>query len=175
MNWSEKASQIKAIVLDIDGVLTDGSIGYGSSEKIKFFNAKDGHAIKMALRSGYQVGVLSGRNDSASQERADELNLSFVYLGEKDKHIAFTRLLKEIDLTPEECLYIGDDVVDIPVIRQAGIGVCVSDACDEVKVYSDWQTTLPGGHGAVRETIARLMSEAKRWDEAMERYTNHDF
>ena len=175
MDWSTKAALIKAIILDIDGVLTDGRIGYGPLGKIKFFNSKDGHAIKMAIWSGYKVGVLSGRRDEANQIRADELELSFVYQGEKDKNSAFTRLLEEHSFTAEECLYIGDDVVDIPVIRRSGIGVCVHDACEEVKSYSDWQTTLPGGHGAVREAIVRLMSEAKRWEQAMERYTKNDF
>ena len=168
---SKYTHRIKAIILDVDGVMTDGMLGYGGSETIKFFNVKDGHAIKMAMRSGYKVGILSGRKDSANRSRAEELNMSFIYDGEKDKNAAFDRILIEQDLNDKECLYIGDDVVDIPVIRRAGIGVCVKDAAEEVKVYADWQTTLPGGRGAVRETIVRLLTQEKRWAKEMERYT----
>ena len=164
--------KIKVIILDVDGVMTDGMIGYGTSEVIKFFNVKDGHAIKMAMRSGFKVGILSGRNDAATRKRAEELKMSFVYEGEKNKDEAFDRLLSEQNLKAGECLYVGDDVVDIPVIRRAGIGVCVHDAADEVKRYADWQTALPGGRGAVRETIVRLMTETKRWSKEMERYTS---
>ena len=170
MSSSKNTHRIKAIILDVDGVMTDGMVGYNGSETIKFFNIKDGHAIKMAMRSGYKVGILSGRKDPANRKRAEELKLSFIYEGEKDKDAAFQRILDKEHLDAKECLYIGDDVVDIPVIRRAGIGVCVKDAADEVKQYADWQTTLPGGRGAVRETIVRLMTEEERWDKEMERY-----
>ena len=162
---------IKAIIMDIDGVLTNGMLGYGHSETVKFFNVRDGHAIKMAIRAGYKVGVLSGRGDSANRRRAEELNMSFIFLGEKDKNRAFDKLLREQQLTAEECLYIGDDVVDIPVLIRAGIGVCVKDAAEEVKPFADWETVAPGGYGAVRETIIRLMTQENRWEQAMERYT----
>ena len=125
----------------------------------------------MAMRAGYKVGILSGRCDPANRRRADELNLSFFYEGEKDKNSAFDKLLHEQNLTAEECLYIGDDVVDIPVIIRAGIGVCVQNAAEEVKSFADWETTLPGGEGAVRETIVRLMIQENRWEQQMERYT----
>jgi 3-deoxy-D-manno-octulosonate 8-phosphate phosphatase (KDO 8-P phosphatase) len=172
MNWSEKAQAIKAIVLDIDGVLTDGMIGYSDTDTIKFFNVKDGHAIKMAMRTGLLVGILSGREDDANRRRAEELNLSFVYVGEKDKREAFERLLREQKLKAEECLYVGDDLPDIPAIRRSGIGVCVADSPAEVARCADWQTTLPGGRGAVRETIVRLLTEQHRWESAMEKYVS---
>ena len=171
MNLSASKIGIKAIITDIDGVLTDGMLGYGQHETIKFFHVRDGHSIKMALRSGYKVGILSGRCDPANRRRAEELNLSFFYEGEKDKNAAFDKLLHEQNLTAKECLYIGDDVVDIPVIIRAGIGVCVQNAAAEVKPFADWETTLPGGHGAVRETIVRLMIQENRWEQQMKRYT----
>ena len=161
--------------MDVDGVLTDGMVGYTHSETVKFFNIKDGHAIKMAMRSGYKAGILSGRSDPANRKRAEELALSFVYEGQKDKNAAFDRLLDEQSLKEEECLYIGDDVVDLPIIIRAGIGVCVNDAVEEVKLYADWQTTLPGGRGAVRETIVRLMKLNHHWAKEMERYTQDIF
>ncbi len=170
MNSSENAKLIKAIVLDVDGVMTDGRLGYTGRDVIKFFDIKDGHAVKLAMRAGLKVGILSGRSDDANQQRADELALNFRYQGEKDKNAAFTRLLDEQGLRAEECLYIGDDLVDIPVIRRAGIGVCVSNAHDEVKKYADWETELCGGRGAVCEVIVRLLKERDDWQSIMERY-----
>ena len=174
MNWSEIAPKIKAIVLDVDGVLTDGTVGYGPDGRVKFFNVKDGHAIRMALRAGLLVGILSGRDDPANRKRAEELGLSFVYVGEKDKRAAFKRLLKEHNLAAEECLYIGDDVTDIPVLRQAGIGVAVCDADEEVKNQADALSTLAGGKGAVRQIIVRLMKAQGIWQQAMARYLEKD-
>ncbi len=170
MNWSEAAPKIKAIILDVDGVLTDGTVGYGPGGRVKFFNIKDGHAIKMALREGLLVGILSGRDDPANRERAEELKLSFAYTGEKDKVAAFKRLLQEHGLSAEECLYMGDDVTDIPVLRQAGIGVAVGDAVEAVKNLADAISPLAGGKGAVRQTIVRLMKTQGTWQRAMARY-----
>ena len=119
---------VRLLVLDVDGVLTDGTVGFSGERpggRVKFFNIKDGHAIKMALREGLLVGILSGRDDPANRERAEELKLSFVYTGEKDKPAAFERLLQEHGLSAAECLYIGDEVTDIPILRRAGIGVAV--------------------------------------------------
>ena len=172
MSLSDKAQRIRAVVLDVDGVLTDGSIGYGagSAEEIKFFNVKDGHAIKLLQRAGLKVGILSGRTSAANRRRAEELSMDFVYEGEKDKKEAFSRLLADTGLTASECLYVGDDVVDIPVMRQAGVAVAVADAVAEVKECADWQTDLPGGHGAVREAALWLLKQQHRWDGLMARY-----
>ncbi len=172
MTCSDKIKQINTIILDVDGVLTDGILGYNGNEVIKLFNVKDGHAIKMALRLEYKVGILTGRSDSATRKRTEELNLSFLYEGKKDKASAFDQLLADNNLTAEECLYVGDDVVDIPVLRKAGLSACVADAVDEVKAFCDWQSTLPGGRGAVRELIVKLLKEKGQWDDAMQRYLN---
>jgi len=170
MKPSPKSKLIKAIILDVDGVLTDGTLGYTDTQIIKFFNIKDGHAIRMALRAGLQVGIITGRSDELTRKRADELKLSFMYEGAIDKKSTFEQLLKDQNLTAEECLYMGDDVIDIPVITRSGIGVCVADAVDEVKEVSDWQSALPGGKGAVREIIVRLLKEQGLWEKEMERY-----
>ena len=170
MTCSEKIKNVNAIILDVDGVLTDGILGYNGNEITKSFNIKDGHAIKMALKLGYKVGILTGRSDSATRKRSEELNLSFLYEGKNDKAIAFDEILTDNNLTAEECLYVWDDVVDIPVLRKAGIGACVADAVDEVKTFSDWQSTLAGGKGAVREIIVKLLKEKDQWDNAMQDY-----
>ncbi len=170
MNWFAKAPGIKAIVLDIDGVLTDGAIGYDGNTIIKYFNIKDGHAIHLALKLGYIVGFLSGRDDPPNRQRANDLQVSFYYGGESDKGDAFDRLLNEFKLKEEHCLYIGDDIIDIPILRRCGLAVCVADAADEVKHHVDWVTDKAGGKGAVREVIIGLLKEHDRWQEVLNRY-----
>ena len=171
MDWEKQAQHIKAVALDIDGVLTDGRLCYGPDGGIsKWFDARDGHAMKMAIRAGLKVGMLSGRDDPVNRHRADDLALSFTYFGKKDKGKAFDELLTDLQLEPANVLYMGDDVIDIPVLRRAGIGVCVADAPDEVAAESDWRTSAPSGCGAVRETIVRLLKSQGKWDEQMERY-----
>ena len=114
----ERAAAVRAIILDVDGVMTNGQIGFSQQGTIKFFNVRDGHAIKMAMREGLMIGFLSGRADAVTQARGEELGLSFIYTGQKVKMVAFEEILKDFDLKPEECLYMGDDVVDIPVMRK---------------------------------------------------------
>ena len=167
---SETFKRIRAVVLDVDGVLTDGRAGYGAAEGIKFFNMRDGHWMKLAMRAGLKVGLLSGRGSEANRKRAAELGLSFIYENCKDKLEGFERLLAEHGLRPEECLYIGDDVIDLPVLRRAGVAVAVADAVPELDEAADFRTQLPGGHGAVYEAIRRLLIEQEKLDSVMERY-----
>lgn len=164
--------RITTIVMDVDGVMTDGRFGYnGTDDEIKFFHARDGHGIKLALRMGMKVGILSGRSSKANRKRAEELGLSFIYENEKNKEEAFKRLLEEHRITPEECIYIGDDVVDIPPMKLAGIGITVADAPEYLDEYCDYRTTLKGGYGAVREVIEMVLKEQNKWDQVTERYT----
>lgn len=174
MTLEEKAKNIKAVILDIDGVLTDGRVGYNdSADEIKFFDVKDGHAIKLLMRAHIKVGVLSGRMSKANQTRAAELGVNFLYENEKDKREAFSRVLAEQKLAPEECLYIGDDLVDLPVLRRAGIGVAVGDAVPEIRDYVDRITEAPGGRGAIRETAVWLLKAQGKWAKLIERYTRN--
>ena len=168
----EQWRKIRAVVLDIDGILTDGRIGYGggSDEEIKFFHVRDGHGIKLALRVGFLVGVLSGRSSAANRRRAQELEFSFIYEGKYDKSAAFQSLLAEQGLRAEECLYMGDDVVDIGVMKLAGIAVTVADAPEYMEHFVHWRTAHAGGQGAVREVIDRLLRESGRWEMVMKRY-----
>ena len=166
----EKLRKIRAVVLDIDGVLTDGRDGYDGEHKIKFFNYRDGHWIKLALRAGFIVGALSGARSPANRQRADELGFSFCVEGVADKLEGFEKLLSEWKLAPEECLYIGDDVVDMPPMRRAGVAVAVANAVPELDEVADWRTRLSGGHGAVCETIRELLAAHGRLDEMLERY-----
>lgn len=167
---SEAFRKIKAVVLDVDGVLTDGRAGYGAEEEIKFFHLRDGHWMRMAIRTGLKVGILSGRGSRANRRRAEELGLSFCYENCKDKLEGFERLLAEQSLRPEECLYVGDDVIDMPVMRRAGIAVAVADGVPELDEVADFRTRTPGGHGAVCEVMRRLMMEQGTLDAQLERY-----
>jgi len=163
--------RIRALILDVDGVLTDGRIGYGSQEgEIKFFDVKDGHALVLLRRVGLKAGILSGRASAANRQRAAELRLDFIYEGELDKRAGFERLLQEQELTAAECLYVGDDLVDLPVMRQAGIAVAVADAVPEVRQQADWVTEAGGGRGAVREVVIWLLRQQGRWETATARY-----
>ena len=162
---------INAIVLDVDGVMTDGRFGYdGSDDEIKFFHARDGHGIKMALRLGMKVGILSGRGSKANRRRAEELGLSFIYENQKDKKEAFLRLLEEQALTAHNTLYMGDDIVDIPPLKLAGVGVTVADAPEYMDEYCDFRTIARGGHGAVREVIETVIKEQNKWTQITEKY-----
>jgi 3-deoxy-D-manno-octulosonate 8-phosphate phosphatase (KDO 8-P phosphatase) len=172
MNLSEKAKLIQAVVLDVDGVLTDGRVGYGGADgdEIKFFNVKDGHGIKLLLRAGIRVGMFSGLSSAANRKCAAELRLSFVYENQKNKRQAFDTLLREQNLTAAQCLYVGDDLVDLPLLRRAGIGVSVADAIAEARDAADWITAAGGGRGAVREVAEWLLKEQGKWQEQVARY-----
>ncbi len=156
--------------MDIDGVLTDGLIGYCGNEELKAFHVRDGHGIKMAKRAGYKVGAISGRSGVPNRRRAEDLELDFLYEGVKKKGETFDLMLKEHALLAEECIFIGDDLIDIPIFRRTGISVAVADAPRYVAKYCDFQTSLPGGRGAVRETIDWLLMETGKWDDVMQRY-----
>ena len=172
MNLPRNISDIKAVVLDVDGVLTDGRIGYGggSPREIKFFDVRDGQGIRLALRAGLQVGILSGRKSQANRVRAKELGLSFLYEGCLDKLAGWEQMLADLGLKPEECMYIGDDVVDMPPMRRAGFPVAVADAAPELDSVAMYRTQHFGGRGAVREAIEILLKGQGKWDSVLEKY-----
>ncbi|MDD6337449.1 MAG: HAD hydrolase family protein [Lentisphaeria bacterium] len=172
MNLPRNISDIKAIVLDVDGVLTDGRIGYGggSPREIKFFDVRDGQGIRLAIRAGLRVGILSGRKSQANRIRAKELGLSFLYEGCLDKLAGWEQMLADLGLKPEECMYIGDDVVDMPPMRRAGFPVAVADAAPELDSVAMLRTQHFGGRGAVREAIEILLKGQGKWDSVLEKY-----
>ncbi|MGL4854248.1 MAG: KdsC family phosphatase [Lentisphaeria bacterium] len=172
MLLSDKAKKIRLVILDVDGVLTDGRFGYTSNpeEEIKFFNAKDGHAMKMALRADLMLGIISGRESAANRKRFNELGLTFFRERQLDKLESFREVLSEFNLSAEECLYVGDDVIDIPLVMACGIGIAVNDSVAELKEVADIVTMANGGHGAVREVLAWLLKAQNKWDSLMERY-----
>ena len=169
---SQKLTLIEAIVLDVDGVLTDGRIGYTgeSGDEIKFFDVRDGHGLKLAMRAGLRVGILSGRKSKANRVRAKELGLSFIYEACHDKGEGFETLCREQAIAPEHVMYIGDDVVDIPPMRKCGFAVSVADGVAELDAVCDYRTKSRGGRGAVREAVELLLKGKGLWDTLMTRY-----
>jgi len=170
-NAKNALKNIKTIILDIDGVLTDGTIAYDADgREIKYFNARDGHGIKLAMRAGLKVGLLSGRESEANKKRAAELGLNFIYENIKDKKNGFLKLLDEHNINPEECLFAGDDLVDIPPMKMAGFAATVADAPEYLNEFCDYRSKLPGGKGAVREIIELILKEQDKWKQVTEKY-----
>ena len=171
MNTPSSADRIRAVLLDIDGVLTDGRIGYGAdAAEVKFFDVRDGLGIKLLQAGGIRVGVLSGRSSQANRQRAQELRLDVVVEGESDKVAGLGKALGELGVAAEECCYVGDDLLDVPVMRRVGLAVAVADAADEVRGAAHLVTGHGGGHGAVREVAEWLLKQAGRWQEVTRRY-----
>ena len=162
---------IELLVLDVDGVLTDGQIILsGDGSEAKRFGLLDGHGIRMWQRAGLKVALLSGRESAATQRRAEQLEISYVLQGCYYKRPALEGLLGDTGVAPERVAYIGDDLPDIPPMRLVGFAVAVANAVDEVKALADYVTIQPGGQGAVRETIEYILKTSGRWQPLMERY-----
>ena len=164
-------AKIKLLLLDVDGVMTDGRITYDSAGgETKAFDVKDGHGLKLVQRAGIQVGIITGRQSSIVARRAAELGIELVYQGVKDKSLPFREILEKLALLPEEIAYVGDDVVDLPVMRQVGFAATVADAVDDVKPYAHMVTKRCGGRGAVREVCDFLLKESGRWSAVTRHY-----
>ncbi|HXI92518.1 MAG TPA: HAD-IIIA family hydrolase [Blastocatellia bacterium] len=167
----DRARRIRLLILDCDGVLTDGRIiMLPDSDETKAFDVKDGHGIVMAQRAGLRIAIISGRKSSVVQARARELGVAHLYEMAWVKTEPYEKVLAEEELTDEEVCYVGDDVVDIPLLRRAGLGVAVADAVEETKKHSHMVTERGGGRGAVREVIEFILKAQDKWDEAMIRY-----
>ena len=164
-------AMIKLLLLDVDGVLTDGRIIYDNDGgETKAFDVKDGHGLKLVQRAGIQVGIITGRESAVVARRAAELGIELVYQGAKNKILPFNEILKKLALTPEEVAYVGDDIVDLPVMRQVGFAATVADAMDDVKPFADMITKRSGGRGAVREICDFLLKNSGRWASVTSHY-----
>lgn len=167
----DRARKIKLLMLDCDGVLTDGRIILlPEGDETKAFDVKDGHAMVMAQRAGLRIAIISGRKSAVVRARAKELGVAHLHEMAWAKTDAYERVLAEEGLIEEEVCYVGDDVVDIPLLRRAGLAVAVADAVEETKQYSHAVTGRAGGRGAVREVIELILKTQGKWDEAMSRY-----
>ncbi len=166
-----RAARIRFLLLDCDGVLTDGRITLlGNGDEYKSFHVRDGHGLVLWHRAGLRSGIISGRTSSAVIMRAKDLGIGFVRQGSHNKIKDFDELLAEANSTAEEVAFVGDDVVDIPLMRRAGLAIAVADAVAEVRAAAHLVTQLPGGYGAVREVTDWLLQTQGRWPELMRRY-----
>ncbi len=170
---SEIARNIKLLILDVDGVLTDGSIILDNDgNEFKVFNVRDGHGIKMLEKAGVKVAIITGRYSKVVERRAKELGIEEVYQRCHIKSVAFEYLIKKLGLKPEEVAYAGDDIVDIPIFKRVGLSIAVSDAVIEAKENAIMVTESRGGRGAVREICELLLKSKGLWDKIMGEY--HD-
>lgn len=164
-------SKIRLLVMDVDGVLSDGGIIlHSDGTESKRFHVIDGHRITMWHRAGFQSAILSGRESEPTTLRARQLGITYVLQGKKEKLPAFESLLKETSLEPEQTACIGDCLMDIPLVRRAGFGVAVANACEELKEVADYITQREGGNGAVGEVVEHLLKENGHWNALIQRY-----
>jgi 3-deoxy-D-manno-octulosonate 8-phosphate phosphatase (KDO 8-P phosphatase) len=164
-------NRIKLLLLDVDGVMTDGRIIYlNDGGEAKAFDVKDGHGLKLIQRAGIKVGIITGRQSDIVARRAAELGIELVYQGAKDKMQPFMEILEKLGLKASEVAYVGDDLVDLPVMRLVGFSATVADASDDIKPYVDLVTSRPGGRGAVREVCDLLLKQSSLWTSVTSRY-----
>jgi 3-deoxy-D-manno-octulosonate 8-phosphate phosphatase (KDO 8-P phosphatase) len=154
----EKASSIKLLIFDVDGVLTDGSLFFGDDgQEYKAFNSQDGHGIKMLQKHGVRCAIITGRTSNVVEHRMRNLGIDLLYQGQENKLEGFAHLLERVQLSPEQVAYVGDDVVDLPVMRQVGLAIAVRDAHPWVLQHAHWQTPRDGGRGAARDVCEMLL------------------
>jgi len=167
----EKLAAIKLLLLDVDGVLTDGRIIYDNEgNEVKAFDVKDGHGLKMLQRAGIKVGIITGRSSAVVQRRASELGIDVLFQGALSKLGPYQQILKEFNLTDEEVAYVGDDLVDLPILRRVGFSATVADAVPDVLPLVDYVARREGGRGAVREICDMLLRAQGHWDQLTQRY-----
>ncbi len=167
----DRLSRVRLLVMDVDGVMTDGRIVLdGEGNEWKFFNVRDGHGIVMLHRIGVETAIITGRSSKVVERRAKELSIGHVYQGAHNKLEVYEELKRKLGLSDEQVCYIGDDVVDMPIMSRVGFAVAVADAHPEVKKVAHYVTAMPGGRGAVREVAEMIIRAKGRWDEVMERY-----
>ncbi len=161
----ERAKAIRLLILDVDGVLTDGSLYFGpQGEALKVFHVRDGHGLKMLQKAGIEVAFLSGRRSDAAYHRAKELGINRFHEGLRDKVAVMEEIMASMGIEAAAVAAVGDDLVDLPHLRRSGLAVAVADAVPEVRAAAHWVTSLPGGRGAVREVCDLLLKAREKWE-----------
>jgi len=155
----QQASSIRLLVLDVDGVLTDGRLYYGNDgHEVKAFHVRDGYGMKKLMEAGVQIAIISGRRSAAVETRLAELDIRHAILGRDDKDLAVRELLERLDIPAEFVACIGDDIPDLKMMAEVALAIAVADAHPDVLANTRWQTRAPGGKGAVREVCDRLLA-----------------
>lgn len=167
----EKLKDIQLLLLDVDGVLTDGSIVYSDEDsETKAFNVKDGLGLKLAMSTGIKVGLVTGRTSKALHRRCRDLGIRYIYDGVRQKAQLLNKIVRETGVAADITAFIGDDLPDLPLMRRIGLSIAVADAHEMVRDYSDWITSAPGGRGAVREVCDALLKARGDWEKLMEQF-----
>jgi 3-deoxy-D-manno-octulosonate 8-phosphate phosphatase (KDO 8-P phosphatase) len=167
----ELARAVRLLICDVDGVLTDGRIIFDDNGvQSKSFDVRDGHGLKMLQREGVTVALITGRSSKVVEARARELGITEVFQGIKQKRPVFEELIARLGLKSREVAYVGDDVVDLPVMVLVGLSVAVADAHADVRAMADHVTERPGGRGAVREVCELILKAKGHWDEIIKTY-----
>jgi 3-deoxy-D-manno-octulosonate 8-phosphate phosphatase (KDO 8-P phosphatase) len=160
----QRCQPIRLLVLDVDGVLTDGGVVHGTNAlEIKSFHVRDGSGLVCWRKTGRRSAVITGRNSPIVDRRASEVGIEFVFQGATDKLPVYNGLLQQSGAAPSEVCYIGDDLADLPMLRQCGLGVAVADACPEMRQEAHYITLAAGGRGAVREVIELILRCQGEW------------
>jgi len=155
---SQKAADIKLVIFDVDGVLTNGGLFFGDSgEEYKMFNSKDGHGMKMLQDSGVHIAIITGRSSNVVTQRMINLGVEHVFQGVEDKNLAYQELKAQLGIEDRNIAYMGDDVIDLPVMNKVGLPMAVADAHSLVIDNAVWTSQFKGGHGAAREACEMIM------------------
>lgn len=167
----QKAQQIKCLICDVDGVLTNGELFIDNfGNELKAFNVQDGMGLKLLMAAGIHVAVITTSKNAVIDHRMQQLGIEHYYKGQVNKEDAFHRLKAKLQLDNHEIAYVGDDLPDLSIIRQAGLGIAVSNAVPAVKEFAHWQTVKEGGRGAVREVCDLILNMQQKSDMALEGY-----
>ena len=167
----EKAKRLKLLILDVDGVLTDGRLFFDDQGKeYKCFHARDGHGIKLLRQTGVEVAVISGRQSNSVALRMKNLGVETVYQGHENKIAAFNEIIQKMSIEPAQIAHVGDDLLDLPIMTRVGLSIAVNDANNSVKEVADWCTQTPGGLGAVREICDFIMQAQGTFEAVLKSY-----
>ncbi len=167
----EQARRIELVIFDVDGVLTDGSLFLGDQgEEYKSFNSRDGHGMVMLMESGVKIAIITGRTSNVVRIRMESLGIEYLFQGHRDKLRPYEELKRALGTADERIAYVGDDVVDLPVMRRVGLAIAVQDAHPLVKQHAHWQTPHGGGRGAARDVCEMIMEAQGNLQGMMDRY-----
>ena len=167
----EKLEHIKLLLLDVDGVLTDGSIIYDDDgRETKIFNSRDGVGIRLAMQAGIKIGIVTGRSSKALRHRCENLGIRLVFDGVEDKAGMVAEIISQSGIEAEQAAFMGDDLPDLPLMKLIGLAIAVADAHEIVRRSADWTTRAPGGRGAVREVCEELLKAKGVWNQVVDMY-----
>jgi len=167
----EKASRIKLVIFDVDGVLTDGSLFLSDDgQEYKAFNSKDGFGMRLLQEAGIEIAIITGRESTLVKLRMEELGITQVMQGRREKGPALDEMMEKTGLTIEQIAYVGDDVVDLPIMSRVGLSIAVQDARPIVKKHAHWITESPGGRGAGRDVCELILEAHNKWDDIINKY-----